>query len=580
MPVNEDAAHVRRAQAGDRGALGHLVERYRGAVFGLCLHALGSPDDAQDATQDTFLRACQCIEQLRDPGSLPAWLAAIARRECARRRSSEPRAPDLRARPSSDDPAEVAARVDRERLAARVRQHLECLPTGSRLIYLLSCLDGLTSERIGAFVGLRPGAVRARLMRARRRLAQALDLEATEAADRAALRRLTPEVVPVGVSITAAGGCSLKAPFPDGISYLLYGYLYSGVPWREAVARVEVPENLAEAYLRTWERHLVVRRDGEAIRPLVPVQLESDTPAIAAWQHALAGKWTQAVAARDQRVAELAQAAAPDGWAATARDALCMFLPSWRLWGELYTRGLTLPTLPRPEGAGYLFGHQSGLPIPGDNGGDLELTYGYGDPMTGDGEVELAAIRYWHIRHQPDVGGFLSSSSGAGPDAPNPLPRALLSMREDPASRTSALERVQGAADYYAYTPDDLLDRLVGWRVLSEQEPHRLLLPALVGEVARTAQALAAEIAAEVAAYAEESRETLEELIRTSSFAHCNRADVLHLIRAFLTLVALAHLRRAGLIEPFPEVSFADRGPFLFATYLLPGHEAESGESR
>ncbi len=469
---------------------------------------------------------------------------------------------------------EVAERVDRERLAARVSEHLARLPADTRLIYLLSCLDGLTSERIGAFVGLQPGAVRGRLHRARRRLARALDADESRESDRQALRRLTPEVIAVDISLIAAGGCSFKAPFPDQIASSLYSYLYTGVPWKEAVRRVAVPERLAETYLRTWERHLVVGRDGQALRPLVPVELRSDRPGIAASQHALAARWTEAVAARKERLDSLAEAAAPDGWVATAREALCLFLPHWRLFHELRARGLALLPLERPEGAGYLFGRESGPAVvpPNESEADLDLSFGFSDWMTGDSEIRLAAIRWWHIKHQPEVGGLLGRplrtlSSEVG----NPLPRVLLTFRDDPPGRTEARARLAQVAQSYEYSPEDLLDRLVGWRVLSDEAPCRLLLPAFAGEVAQAAGALATEVATEVAGYADDSRETLEELIQSSSFADCNRADVYHLLSAGLSLVVLAHLVRAALVPAFPDACFAERGLFIYEGHLMHG---------
>ena len=169
MSEPAEGERVRRARQGDRRAFGELVERHRSAVFGLCLHLLGSADDAQDATQDAFLRAYQRLGQLRDPAAFPAWLATIARRECRHHRRREG---------SLGEPTEAAEgvgdageRLERRRLAARLREHLQALSPDTRLIYLLSCLDGLTSQRIGAFLDLKPGTVRARLLRARRRLA-------------------------------------------------------------------------------------------------------------------------------------------------------------------------------------------------------------------------------------------------------------------------------------------------------------------------------------------------------------------------------------------------------------------------
>lgn len=567
--MSSDAAYVHRAQLGDRHAFGVLVDRYRGPVFGLCLHLLGCVDDAQDATQDVFLRACQRIEQLRDPTAFPAWLASIARRECSQRRRQE--GGKLVGELQTQAPAvQVTERLERERLASQVRQHLQSLPGETRLIYLLSCLDGLTSERIGAFMGLSAGAVRTRLHRARRRLADALDADGAVASHREAFRELILEVTPMVIGVSNADGPWPEAAFPDDVAHALYACLYSRVPWKEAVRRVAVPEELAEAYLRTWERYLVIERDGDAVRPLVPIVTRHDRPRIQAWQDALARRWTQAATARNDSIEELAQAAAAGGWAATAREALCLFVPSRELHAHLAGRSLYLPPLTRPSGPCHLFGADHGDPGAASNAPKgFSHSFGLSDPQTGDGEYTISAVIWWHCKHSPQVGKFLDRGAPH-----NPLPRILVSFREDPPTRGAAIQRLTEATQRYfaegrqPNAAEDMLDRLIGWHVVSADEPHRLLLPAFVGDIGVQARALASEIAGEVAAEAHQGKEALEELIRTSSFAECNRSDVYHLLTADLLMVALRSLIDAGLIPPFPDACFADRGPYIYQRSL------------
>ena len=558
MSRQDDATLLQRARHGDHASLGRLVERYRGPVFGLCLDALGSVEDAQDATQDTFLRACLHLEQLREPAAFPAWLAAVARRECSGRLRKGRAAPERLA----DEPVtlpDLTERLERQRLVSSLRAQLASLPTDTRLIYLLSCLDGLTSTRIGAFLGMQPGAVRARLHRARRRLAEALtEAELTEG-QRTALSRSVPEVIAVSIWIASAQGPWPEAAFPDDVARALYSYLYTGVAWRDAVARVGLPEPIAASYRRTWERYRVVSTQDDDTRPLMPLELRSDRPLLRGWRECLVRGWVKAAQAQASHIADLVAAAG--GWEASAREAVCLWFPLVMMHGELSARGLYLPPTERPSGACHLFGGEHGWT---EEAGD-EAGWGLSDPETGDGDIMMKAVIWYHCRHSPEVGKFLDRGSPL-----NPLPRILVTFREDPPRRPEALARLGEATERYAKegrqptSADDLLDRLIGWRVLSADEPHGLLLPVFTGDVAVAARDLAAGIARGVAREAEESRGTLEEMILQSSFAQCNRADVHHLVNVGLLFPALKGLIDVGLVPPFPDACFADRGPFIY----------------
>ena len=82
-----DEELVRRTLEGDTLAFAALVERYRGAAYGVGLHVLGDPHEAAAVAQDTFLQAWRALSQLRDPAKFPAWLCRIAG-NLARRRLS------------------------------------------------------------------------------------------------------------------------------------------------------------------------------------------------------------------------------------------------------------------------------------------------------------------------------------------------------------------------------------------------------------------------------------------------------------------------------------------------------------
>jgi RNA polymerase sigma-70 factor (ECF subfamily) len=77
MSWDEVALLVHRAQAGERRAFGELVERFRGAVFGVAVGRLRNEAEAQELTQDVFMHVMRKLPQLRDPRCFAGWLRQI-----------------------------------------------------------------------------------------------------------------------------------------------------------------------------------------------------------------------------------------------------------------------------------------------------------------------------------------------------------------------------------------------------------------------------------------------------------------------------------------------------------------------
>ena len=75
--METDSQLVQRTLRGDRSAFGRIIENKEGMVYTLCLRYLKDRQDAQDATQDTFLRAYVKLGQLRNPERLSAWLRRL-----------------------------------------------------------------------------------------------------------------------------------------------------------------------------------------------------------------------------------------------------------------------------------------------------------------------------------------------------------------------------------------------------------------------------------------------------------------------------------------------------------------------
>ncbi len=172
----EETALIERSQRGDLDAFNSLVLAYQGQVYNLCLRMLGSPQAAEDATQEAFIAAYRAVSRFRR-GNFRAWLLRIAANACydeLRRRRSRPQVP-LEApagddRPAAELPAPdepLAQRAERLELARHLREGLTTLPPDQRLAVILRDVRGLAYEEIAEASGASLGTVKSRISRGR-----------------------------------------------------------------------------------------------------------------------------------------------------------------------------------------------------------------------------------------------------------------------------------------------------------------------------------------------------------------------------------------------------------------------------
>jgi RNA polymerase sigma-70 factor, ECF subfamily len=180
----QDERLIRAAQAGELASFNALVVRHERAVFNVCLRLLRDVGLAEDATQDTFVKAWTSATAFRG-GLVRPWLLRIATNRCydlLRARGRRP-ADSLDAEPYEIEPewtSQVGAAEHPETFAARAELsiHLEralaALPEDQRLAVLLADVQGYGYEEVATITGVALGTVKSRISRARARLRQAL----------------------------------------------------------------------------------------------------------------------------------------------------------------------------------------------------------------------------------------------------------------------------------------------------------------------------------------------------------------------------------------------------------------------
>ncbi len=160
------------ARSGDRFAFGSFVRASQADVWRLAAHLI-DPGDADDVTQDVYLRAWRAVPAYRGEAGARTWLLAIARRTCAdelRRRSRRRR---LRARIEHEAGAAVVALPDTAAGHATLAL-LGVLAPDRREAFVLTQVLGCSYEEAAAVCAVPVGTIRSRVARARDALVEAL----------------------------------------------------------------------------------------------------------------------------------------------------------------------------------------------------------------------------------------------------------------------------------------------------------------------------------------------------------------------------------------------------------------------
>jgi RNA polymerase sigma-70 factor (ECF subfamily) len=175
---SEERAWIARAQAGDQEAFNNLVRMYQTAVYNLAYRMVGDRMEAEDAAQETFVRAYTRLSTY-DPGrKFASWLLAIASHHCIDRlRRRRFTWLPLDALPSWNQPVaegnqpEVMA-LQRER-QDELRELLGKLPPDYRAAVILYYWYDLSYREIAEATDTTESAIKSRLFRARRMMAEA-----------------------------------------------------------------------------------------------------------------------------------------------------------------------------------------------------------------------------------------------------------------------------------------------------------------------------------------------------------------------------------------------------------------------
>jgi len=156
---------VTRAQNGDQQAWDALIERYAPLVWSIChRYQLGNAD-AQDVSQNVWMRLVHHLGSLRDPAAIPGWLATTTQRECgravraARRRRAATLAPQIENIPDAEIGMAEQELLIAERHAALREAFSDLPPRCQQLITLLIEDPPVPYAQISARLGIPAGSI-------------------------------------------------------------------------------------------------------------------------------------------------------------------------------------------------------------------------------------------------------------------------------------------------------------------------------------------------------------------------------------------------------------------------------------
>lgn len=184
----EDDQLVQRAQSGDESALNRLIAKYQRRIYAFCFHILRDADEAEELTQDVFIKLCANLPGVRAESKFSTWLFQIAKnlslnriKYLKRRRyysqtsldesgeSGEER--NLELPSEGKDAAEQIEDSEANRL---IHEKIDKLGDDVRRPFVMRDIEGMRYDEIAKAMNLAEGTVKSRIHKARTKLRESL----------------------------------------------------------------------------------------------------------------------------------------------------------------------------------------------------------------------------------------------------------------------------------------------------------------------------------------------------------------------------------------------------------------------
>ncbi len=174
QPTETDAWLIRRVLKGERNAYALLMKRYQKLVYTIAYRMTGRVEDAEDLTQECFLRAYTALSRFRTEQGFGPWISRIISNLCLNWIDKKKR--ELPATDDALDNLSVDPRrsVETNELQMALQEAILRLPSRHRLVFTLRYLEGHDCRQIAQIMEIPEGTVKTYLFRARQKLQKQL----------------------------------------------------------------------------------------------------------------------------------------------------------------------------------------------------------------------------------------------------------------------------------------------------------------------------------------------------------------------------------------------------------------------
>lgn len=179
MSIETDQFYIDKINAGDTQAFAVLVNRYRNMVFTLALQMLKNREEAEEVSQDTFIKVYKYIDKFKGDSKFSTWVYRIAYNACLDRIKTYKKHKNTigidefteNQVKTLETAFDLMERSDREQ---SVKECLQRLPEDDAALITLFYYEELSLTEISEIIGIVPNNVKVKLFRARKRLATIL----------------------------------------------------------------------------------------------------------------------------------------------------------------------------------------------------------------------------------------------------------------------------------------------------------------------------------------------------------------------------------------------------------------------
>lgn len=188
----EELELIEKVRSGDHDAFEPLVREHQKKVYSLALKLLRDPDDAEDAAQESFIKAFTSLDSFRADSRFSVWLYRITYNICLDLLRRKKRANEVPLSFEDDEGEETELQIPDERtspekeyekaeLRSLIREGLDTLSPEHRQILIMREISDMSYSEIAETLSIEEGTVKSRIARARRSLAKYLELHGTSA---------------------------------------------------------------------------------------------------------------------------------------------------------------------------------------------------------------------------------------------------------------------------------------------------------------------------------------------------------------------------------------------------------------